>query len=62
MTPLWVASAAGHLDMVVKLISLGANVNATTNTNSTPLRAACYDGHVEVAKENVQNNDHGDLF
>ena len=50
MTPLWVASAAGHQEMVVKLIDLGANVNSTTSTNSTPLRAACYDGHLEVAK------------
>jgi len=50
VTPLWVASAAGHLSMVAKLIELGANVNATTNTNSTPLRAACYDGHQAVAQ------------
>ena len=50
VTPLWVASAAGHHEMVVKLIDLGANVNSTTSTNSTPLRAACYDGHLEVAK------------
>jgi len=50
VTPLWVASAAGHQEMVVKLIDLGANVNSTTSTNSTPLRAACYDGHLEVAK------------
>ncbi|KAK6042440.1 hypothetical protein COOONC_20055, partial [Cooperia oncophora] len=26
----------------------GANINQTTNTSSTPLRGACYDGHLEI--------------
>jgi len=49
-TPLWCAAAAGHIDVVSKLIDTGANVNKTTLTNSTPLRAACFDGHLDIVK------------
>uniref|UniRef100_A0A1B6E6C9 Uncharacterized protein n=1 Tax=Clastoptera arizonana TaxID=38151 RepID=A0A1B6E6C9_9HEMI len=48
--PLWCAAAAGHFPVVKFLVQQGANVNATTRTNSTPLRAACFDGHFEIAK------------
>merc|ERR1712226_1351894 len=48
--PLWCAAAAGHLDIVKLLSKSGANVNSTTKTNSTPLRAACFDGHFEIVK------------
>ncbi|CAF0811407.1 unnamed protein product [Brachionus calyciflorus] len=54
--PLWCASAAGHLKIVKYLVSKGANVNSTTKSNSTALRAACFDGHVEIVKYLVENN------
>jgi len=47
---LWCAAAAGHFDIVKFLIRCGANVNKTTLTNSTPLRAACFDGHVSIVQ------------
>lgn len=54
--PLWCASAAGHLKIVKYLVSKGANVNSTTKSNSTALRAACFDGHVDIVKFLVENS------
>lgn len=54
--PLWCAAAAGHLGVVSFLVKRGADVNATTKTNSTPLRAACFDGHFEVVQFLVKNS------
>ncbi|KAF8570965.1 hypothetical protein P879_02499 [Paragonimus westermani] len=54
--PLWCAAAAGHLPVVELLVSRGADVNRTTITNSTALRAACFDGHERVVRFLV---DHG---
>ncbi|KAM9254737.1 LOW QUALITY PROTEIN: protein fem-1 homolog A [Cariama cristata] len=48
--PLWAASAAWHLGVVRSLLAHGASVNQTTLTNSTPLRAACFDGHLEIVR------------
>lgn len=48
--PLWCAAAAGHMDIVKFLIRSGADVNKTTLTNSTPLRAACFDGHTSIVQ------------
>ncbi|CAI2351791.1 unnamed protein product [Caenorhabditis sp. 36 PRJEB53466] len=49
--PLWAAAAAGHLDIVKLLVEkANADVNQTTNTQSTPLRGACYDGHVDIVE------------
>ena len=48
--PLWCASAAGHIKIVKYLVSKGANVNSTTKSNSTALRAACFDGHLDIVK------------
>ena len=47
-TPLWMASLGGHLAIVRLLLERGAEVNHTTLTNSTPLRAASFNGHTEV--------------
>ncbi|KAH8857148.1 Protein fem-1 like [Schistosoma japonicum] len=64
--PLWCAAAAGHLKLVELLVSRGADVNRTTITNSTALRAACFDGHEQVVRylvehgANIENpNRHG---
>ncbi|XP_040580726.1 protein fem-1 homolog C [Lepeophtheirus salmonis] len=54
--PLWCAAAAGHAQIVKLLVQEGkANVNSTTKTNSTPLRAACFDGHYEIVKYLVEH-------
>ncbi|KAM3188258.1 hypothetical protein ACTXT7_000657 [Hymenolepis weldensis] len=50
VTPLWCAAAANFLNIVRFLVKRGANVNATTATNSTALRAACFDGHEEIVR------------
>nr|CDS26165.1 sex determining protein fem 1 [Hymenolepis microstoma] len=50
VTPLWCAAAANYLNIVRFLVKRGANVNATTATNSTALRAACFDGHEEIVR------------
>ena len=41
---------AGHLNVVKTLVKTGANVNHPTKTNSTPLRAACFDGRLDIVK------------
>lgn len=53
--PLWCAAAAGHDQIVQFLVYEGANVNSTTQTNSTPLRAACFDGHFNIVQFLVKN-------
>uniref|UniRef100_A0A1I8EFA2 Sex-determining protein fem-1 n=2 Tax=Wuchereria bancrofti TaxID=6293 RepID=A0A1I8EFA2_WUCBA len=46
---LWVAAAAGHIDVVQYLVEeAGADINQTTQSNSSPLRGACYDGHYDI--------------
>lgn len=53
---MWCAAAAGHLNVVRTLISKhNAYVNSTTKTKSTPLRAACYDGHLDIVKFLIEN-------
>lgn len=43
-------TGAGHLNVVKTLVKAGANVNHPTKTNSTPLRAACFDGRLDIVK------------
>lgn len=56
--PLWCAAAAGHLALVKLLVKRGAKVNSITKTNSTPLRAACFDGHMDIVTF-LRNNGAG---
>ena len=43
MTTLWCAAGAGYFSIVTALVCHGADVNHVTKTNSTPLRAACFE-------------------
>lgn len=54
-TSLWCSSGAGHFAVVKALITHGASVNHPTKTNSTPLRAACFDGRLDIVKFLVDN-------
>ena len=54
-TPFSLFILPGHLEIVRMLVKSGANVNSTTKTNSTPLRAACFDGHFEIVKDLVEH-------
>ena len=49
-TPLWCAAATGNKEMVEFLLAAGAKANKTTAAKSTPLRGACFGGHLDVAK------------
>uniref|UniRef100_A0A915Q5P9 Sex-determining protein fem-1 n=1 Tax=Setaria digitata TaxID=48799 RepID=A0A915Q5P9_9BILA len=52
---LWAAAAAGHLEIVRYLVEeIGADINQTTQSNSSPLRGACYDGHYEIVEYLVE--------
>lgn len=49
-TPLWVAAVTNHLPVVKLLTRLGANINAVSDSGSTPVRSACFMTNVEVGK------------
>lgn len=53
---LWCAAGAGHLNVVKTLVKAGANVNHPTKTNSTPLRAVCFDGRLDIVKYLVDHD------
>lgn len=40
----------GYLKAVKILVSAGADVNHPTKTGSTPLRAACFDGRLDIVQ------------
>lgn len=48
MTPLWCAAVSGKLPVIKCLVSHGANVNAVSDTGSTPVRSACFMTHLEI--------------
>ena len=51
VSPLWVAVAVGHFGIVKLLVEEGhANVNHLSVTRSSPLRAASYIGHLDIAR------------
>lgn len=53
-TPLHVAARAGHLDLVQKLISCGANAYGKTKDGSTPLHYAAAFGQAYIVDELVK--------
>ena len=49
-TALHYACDAGHRDIVELLLDHGADIDATTNNNATPLMCACYATHASTTK------------
>lgn len=61
VTPLWCAAVSGRLAVVKVLLRHGADVNAVSDSGSTPVRSACYivrpgenTGHMEIIKALVE--------
>lgn len=54
VTPLWCAAVSGHLEVVRALADAGADVNAASDSGSTPVRSACFMTHLPVVRFLVQ--------
>ena len=55
VTVLWAAAAINHFLIVKRLVEHSARINHTTNTNSTPVRCACYSGNIEMVRYLVEH-------
>ncbi|RZF41868.1 hypothetical protein LSTR_LSTR005330 [Laodelphax striatellus] len=54
-TPLWCAAVSGKLDVVRRLVELGADVNAASDTGSTAVRSACFMTHIDIVTYLVES-------
>merc|ERR1712241_602057 len=54
-TALWCSAGAGHKIIVKTLVEAGADVDHVTRTNSTPLRAACFEGRLDIVEFLCEN-------
>ncbi|CAK1594787.1 unnamed protein product [Parnassius mnemosyne] len=50
VTPLWCAAVAGRLEVLRVLADAGADLNAGSDSGSTPVRSACFMTHFDVVK------------
>ena len=55
VTPLWCAAVSGKLAVIKCLVEHGANVNAISDTGSTPVRSACFMTHLDIVSYLVEN-------
>ncbi|XP_023322386.1 protein fem-1 homolog C isoform X2 [Eurytemora carolleeae] len=62
VTPLWCAAVSGRSSVVRILLKYGADVNALSDTGSTPVRSACYivrpglsSSHMEIIRALVEH-------
>lgn len=55
VTPLWCAAVSGKLSVVEILLRSGADINAVSDSGSTPIRSACFMTHFEVVKYLVEH-------
>ena len=60
-TPLFLAAARGHLDVLRCLIENGADINASSADNCTPLMIAIENGNINVATFLIQHAANVDL-
>ena len=56
VTPLWIASQKGHLEIIKVLIAAGADMIKSDNNGVTPLHIASQNGHLEIVKFLVRIN------
>ena len=52
VTPLWCACVSGKLPVVKCLVRLGSNLNALSDSGSTPVRSACFMTHIDIGRFN----------
>ncbi|QQP41437.1 Fem-1A [Caligus rogercresseyi] len=57
VTPLWCAAVSGRLSVVKALIRHGADVNAASDSGSTPVRSACY-----IVRNELTGTSHFDII
>lgn len=50
VTPLWCAAVSGRLEVLRALADAGADVNAGSDSGSTPVRSACFMTHLDVVR------------
>ncbi|KAF9811084.1 hypothetical protein SFRURICE_012483 [Spodoptera frugiperda] len=50
VTPLWCAAVAGRLEVLRVLADAGADVDAGSDSGSTPVRSACFMTHLDVVR------------
>ncbi|KAK6633111.1 hypothetical protein RUM43_012855 [Polyplax serrata] len=55
VTPLWCAAVSGKLPVTMCLVKYGADVNAVSDTGSTPVRSACFMTHLDIVSYLVEN-------
>lgn len=55
MTPLWCAAVSGKLSVIRCLVNHGADINAVSDTGSTPVRSACFMTHLDIVQYLVEN-------
>lgn len=48
VTPLWCAAVSGKLPVVKYLIRIGCDINAPSDSGSTPVRSACFMTHMDI--------------
>lgn len=55
VTPLWCAAVSAKIPIVKFLVKLGADINALSDTGSTPVRSACFMTNIDVVKYLVEH-------
>uniref|UniRef100_A0A914CMB6 Uncharacterized protein n=1 Tax=Acrobeloides nanus TaxID=290746 RepID=A0A914CMB6_9BILA len=61
-TPLWTAAYFGHLNTVKLLVEHGSLIDKGTDTKCTPVRAACYEGHLEIGRTPLMAAAHNNII
>ncbi|XP_075238445.1 ankyrin repeat protein mann-cup isoform X1 [Lycorma delicatula] len=54
VTPLWCAAVSGKLPVIRCLVQHGADVNAVSDSGSTPVRSACFMTHLDIVSYLVE--------